>query len=208
MKPVVRSPLRDQIRQVVLDGLINGRWEPGHRVVERQLAAELGVSQAPVREALRELEMLRLIESSPNRGARVRALTEADLREIYEVRAGLEETAVRLARPPVDALRAHLARLHEAAAAGSLADQVRHGVAFHREIVNASGNDVLISVWESLGIEVWTHLSIRLFRRHAVENAADHDPLVAALEREDPDAGVLLRDHILSYAPTGVPPAS
>ncbi|MEV6035789.1 GntR family transcriptional regulator [Nonomuraea sp. NPDC052116] len=201
MKPVIRSPLRDQIRRTVLDGLIDGRWGPGDRLVERGLAAELGVSQAPVREALRELEALGLIESSPNRGARIRRFTETDLREVYEVRAGLEETAVRLRLPPVAALRVHLARLHEAAATDSLIDQVRHGVAFHREIVKAPGNDVLLSVWESLGIEVWTHLSIRLFRARAVENAADHEPLVAAFERGDPHVGVLLREHILGYSP-------
>ena len=200
VKPVVRSPLRDQIRKAVVDGLINGRLKPGDRVVERHMAAELGVSQAPVREALRELEALRLIESTPNKGARVRALTEADLREVYEVRAGLEETAVRLGRPRVEVLRTHLARLHEAAAAGSLTDQVRHGVAFHREIVEASGNHVLLSVWDSLGIEVWTHLSIRLFRMRPHENAADHEPLVEAFERDDPRVGALLRDHVLGYA--------
>ncbi|MEV0381129.1 GntR family transcriptional regulator [Nonomuraea sp. NPDC050643] len=201
MKRVTRSPLRDQIRQIVLDGLIDGRWGPGDRLVERGLAAELGVSQAPVREALRELEALRLIESSPNKGARVRELTETDLREVYEVRAGLEETAVRLGRPRTEVLRAHLARLHEAAGADSLIDQVGHSVAFHREIVQASGNDVLLSVWESLGVEVWTHLSIRLFRTRAVENAADHGPLVEAFERDDPYVGRLLREHILDYAP-------
>ncbi|MEO3871062.1 GntR family transcriptional regulator [Nonomuraea sp. B12E4] len=202
MKPVVRSPLRDQIRQVVLDGLIDGRWGPGDRVVERQLATELGVSQAPVREALRELEALRLIESAPNRGARVRKLTETDLREVYQVRAGLEETAVRLRRPPVAALRAHVAGLHAAAAADSLTDQVRHGVAFHREIVKAPGNDVLLAVWESLGVEVWTHLSIRLFRARAVENTAGHEALVAAFERDDPHVGALLREHVLDYSST------
>ncbi|RGA00805.1 GntR family transcriptional regulator [Microbispora triticiradicis] len=201
VEPVVRSPLRDQIRQAVLDGLINGRWKPGDRLVERRMAAELSVSQAPVREALRELEALRLIESVPNKGARVRRLTRSDLREVYQVRAGLEETAVRLGTPRVESLRTHLRRLHDAADAGSLHDQVRHGVAFHREIVKASGNAVLLSVWESLGIEVWTHLSIRLFRMRPHENAADHEPLVEAFERGDPEVGVLLREHVLGYAP-------
>ncbi|MFD0888643.1 FCD domain-containing protein, partial [Streptosporangium algeriense] len=101
----------------------------------------------------------------------------------------------------VEALRTHLTGLRQAAAASSVADQVHHGVAFHREIVKASGNDVLLAVWESLGIEVWTHLSIRLFRMRLCENAADHELLVAAFERGDPDAGALLRDHILGYAP-------
>ncbi|MFI7114660.1 GntR family transcriptional regulator [Nonomuraea sp. NPDC050227] len=201
VEPVVRPPLREEIRKVLLDGLISGRWEPGERIVERRLAAELQVSQAPVREALRELEALRLVESAPNRGARVRGFTLDDLREVYQVRAGLEETATRLGRPPVAALRAHVARLHAAAAAGSLDDQVSHGVAFHREIVAASGNALLVSVWESLGVEVWTHVSIRLFRMRPHENAADHEPLVEAFERDDPRAGRLLHDHVLAYAP-------
>ncbi|SDI10793.1 DNA-binding transcriptional regulator, GntR family [Sinosporangium album] len=197
----MRSPLRDQIRQVLLEGLISGRWEPGERIVERRVAAELKVSQAPVREALRELEALRLIESSPNKGARVRPLTAADLQEVYEVRAGLEETAARLGGPPIEELRAHAARLHVAAETGSLDDQVRHSVAFHREIVAASGNAVLLSVWESLSVEVWTHLSIRLFRIRPDENAADHEPLIEAFEAGDPDVGRMLREHVLGYAP-------
>lgn len=201
MESVARSPLRAEIRKVLLDGLIAGRWGPGDRIVERRLAAELQVSQAPVREALRELETLRLIESSPNKGARVRGFTPSDLREVYQVRAGLEETATRLGRPPVEALRAHVTRLDEAAAAGSLDDQVRHGVAFHREIVAASGNALLVSVWESLGVEVWTHVSIRLFRMRPYENAADHEPLLQAFERDDPRLGRLLYDHVLGYAP-------
>jgi DNA-binding GntR family transcriptional regulator len=195
----MRSPLRDQIRQTVVDGLISGRWGPGDRIVERRVAAELGVSQAPVREALRELEALRLIESSPNKGAQVRRFTQADLREVYQVRAGLEETAVRLRRPAASALRPHLHHLQQAVDAPL--DQVRHGVAFHREIMAAAGNDVLLSVWESLGIEIWTHLSIRLFRMRPHENARDHESLVEAFERDDPDAGTMLRDHVLAYAP-------
>lgn len=154
-----------------------------------------------MREALRELEALRLIESAPNKGARVRGLTRSDLREVYEVRAGLEETAVRLGRPRVGVLRTHLGRLRDAAAGGSLDDQVRHLVAFHREIVKASGNEVLLSVWESLGIEVWSHLSIRLFRMNPHENVGRHEPLVEAFERDDPEVGVLLREHVLGYAP-------
>jgi DNA-binding GntR family transcriptional regulator len=201
VEPVLRPPLRDHIRQTVLDGLIHGRWKPGDRIIERRVAAELGVSQAPVREALRELEALRLIESAPNKGARVRGLTRSDLREVYEVRAGLEETAVRLGRPRVGVLRTHLGRLRDAAAGGSLDDQVRHLVAFHREIVKASGNEVLLSVWESLGIEVWSHLSIRLFRMNLHENVGRHEPLVEAFERDDPEVGVLLREHVLGYAP-------
>lgn len=68
--PVVRS-LREQIREFIVDGIVSGRWKPGERIVERGIATELEVSQTPVREALRELEVMRLIESAPNKGVRV-----------------------------------------------------------------------------------------------------------------------------------------
>src|SRR6185295_18283513 len=96
--PVIHS-LRDQIREHILEGIVSGRWKPGERIVERRIATELQVSQTPVREALRELETLRLIESAPNKGVRVRRLTAAELRESYPVRAGLEQVAAELAAP-------------------------------------------------------------------------------------------------------------
>ena len=94
--PVVHS-LREQIREHIVEGIVSGRWKPGERIVERRIATELEVSQTPVREALRELESLRLIESAPNKGVRVRNLTAADLEESYPVRAGLEQIAAELA---------------------------------------------------------------------------------------------------------------
>ena len=95
--PALSSTLREQIREHILEGIVSGRWQPGERIVERRIAVELEVSQTPVREALRELESLRLIESAPNKGVRVRNLTAADLKESYPVRAGLEQVAAELA---------------------------------------------------------------------------------------------------------------
>ena len=99
MTPPVVHSLREQIREHIVEGIVSGRWKPGERIVERRIAVELEVSQTPVREALRELETLRLIESAPNKGVRVRRLSAADLEEIYPVRAGLEQIAAELAAP-------------------------------------------------------------------------------------------------------------
>jgi DNA-binding GntR family transcriptional regulator len=197
----MRTGLGDQVRQVLVDGITSGRWQPGERIVERRIAADLGVSQAPVREALRQLEALRLIESAPNRGARVREFTEEDFAEFFPVRAGLEETAADLAvvrmGGRVEALERHIGLL--AAATG--ADVMRHSIAFHREIVDAAGNRLLRAVWESLGIEIWTTLSVR---RHATElcgKTAEHMELAEAFRRRDPRVGRMLRDHVMKYAP-------
>lgn len=202
--PVVHS-LRDQIREHIVEGIVSGRWKPGERIVERRIAIELEVSQTPVREALRELESLRLIESAPNKGVRVRNLTAADLEESYPVRAGLEQIAAELAAGRLAAdctmLEPHVSALYEADRAGDSAGQVRHTVAFHRELVRAAGNGVLLHTWEGLGIEVFTALSIRWLGTVQKSYAEEHQDLVEAFRRRDPEIGSLVKAHVLGCAP-------
>ncbi|MGW0776185.1 GntR family transcriptional regulator [Streptomyces sp. NPDC054802] len=202
--PVVHS-LRDQIREHIVEGIVSGRWKPGERIVERRIATELEVSQTPVREALRELESLRLIESAPNKGVRVRNLTAADLEESYPVRAGLEQIAAELAAARLaadcSALSPHVTALYEADRTGDSAGQVRHTVAFHRELVRAAGNAVLLHTWEGLGIEVFTALSIRWLGTVQKSYAEEHQDLVEAFRRSDPEIGALVKAHVLGCAP-------
>ncbi|WP_329131025.1 GntR family transcriptional regulator [Streptomyces sp. NBC_01476] len=201
---VVHS-LREQIREHILEGIVSGRWQPGERIVERKVAVELQVSQTPVREALRELETLRLIESAPNKGVRVRNLTAADLKESYPVRAGLEMVAAELAAGALaadpTALEREVAALRAADAGRDDEAQVRHTVAFHHELVRAAGNAVLLHAWESLGIEVWTTLSIRWLSPARRAYAAEHQEIVDAFLRHDPDISSLIKSHVLSCAP-------
>ncbi|MDK1476760.1 GntR family transcriptional regulator [Streptomyces sp. 549] len=205
MTPPVVHSLREQIREHLVEGIVSGRWKPGERIVERRIAVELEVSQTPVREALRELETLRLIESAPNKGVRVRALSAADLEEIYPVRAGLEQIAAEAAAPrlaaDVSALEPHVRALYAADRAGDAEAQVRHTVAFHRELVRASGNSVLLHTWESLGIEVWTALSIRWLGTVQESYAEEHEALVEAFRSGDPRVAELVKDHVLGCAP-------
>jgi DNA-binding GntR family transcriptional regulator len=202
--PIVHS-LRQRIREHIVEGIVSGRWEPGERIVERRIAVELDVSQTPVREALRELETLRLIESAPNKGVRVRALTAADLEEIYPVRAGLEQIAAELAAAAlatdVSALEPEVAALRRADRLGDAEAQVGHTVAFHRAMVKASGNSVLLHTWESLGIEIWTALSIRWLGTRQRSYAEEHQDLVDAFLRRDPQIGELVKVHVLNCAP-------
>src|ERR671939_2109548 len=94
---VHRTMLRDQIKDVLMQRIVDGVYAPGERIVEIRVAEEFGVSQAPVREALRELEILRLVVSEPFRGARVRDVSPEEIAESYPVRAALEELAATLA---------------------------------------------------------------------------------------------------------------
>src|SRR5919198_6527727 len=154
---VTRVVLREQVKELILERILNGTYKPGERLVETRIAAELGTSQAPVREALRDLELLRFVESEPFRGARVREVSEEELIEIYPVRAAIEEVAAREAAKRLDGeveqLEAELEAMRTAAERGDLHEQVEHDVAFHRLIVEAAGNQVLLETWLSLAIE-------------------------------------------------------
>ena len=95
MSGISRTVLREQVKDLLLQRIASGELKPGERIVETRIAAELGTSQAPVREALRDLELLRLVESEPFKGARVRGFGNEELVEVYPVRAVLEELAAK-----------------------------------------------------------------------------------------------------------------
>jgi DNA-binding GntR family transcriptional regulator len=198
---VTRTVLREQVKEILLGRILDGAYEPGDRLVETRIAQELGTSQAPVREALRELEQLRFVESEPFRGARVRAVSERDLAEIYPVRAALEEAAARAAAVRLDGrleeLEAEFEAMCQAAEEGDFHRQVQHDAQFHRLIVEASENRTLIEVWESLGIRTRTLITALKTGLDGNELAAVHEPILEALRARDPErAGTAVRRHL------------
>ena len=121
--PISRSVLSDTVKDRLLEAILDGRYPPGSRIIETRAAREFGTSQAPVREALRDLEALGVVEIAPFRGARVRHPSRDELLEAYVVRAELEALGVRLAVPrltgdDLDQLGTYLADMRRAAAAG------------------------------------------------------------------------------------------
>jgi DNA-binding GntR family transcriptional regulator len=202
---VHRSMLCDQIKDVLVERILDGAYGPGERIVEIRVAQEFGVSQAPVREALRELELLRLVVSEPFRGARVREVRSEELAEIYPVRAALEEVAARAAATRLDGdvapLAAQIGAMREAAASADVHAFIAHDVAFHRHIVEASGNGTLEALWRSLHVDLRTTITLvkRVDDLHEV--AESHVPVLEALAARDPErAAAVLRRHIESFA--------
>src|SRR3954463_2385288 len=94
-----RRALRHDVRDGLVQSILDGRLGPGDRLIEMNIAREYGTSQGPVREALRELEILGFVRSEPNRGTYVRDPWQRGMLELYGVRGGLEEFATRLATP-------------------------------------------------------------------------------------------------------------
>lgn len=199
----MRAPrllLREHVKEVILERILRGEYAPGERLVETRLAREFETSQVPVREALRDLEMLRFVESEPFRGARVREVTQEELLEIFPVRSALEEVAAREAAVRLDgdvrALEREFRAMVGAAGAGDLHSQVAHDVAFHRIIVEACGNSILRDVWLSLRIEARTTITALRTGIDLDQAAAIHEPILEALRARDPDAAArAMRNH-------------
>ena len=97
-KPIEKRPLyREEIGNAIRDAIASGDLKPGDRIVETQWAKDLGVSQSPVREAIRELEMMGLVENIPYQGSIVRKITVQDLKDAYRVRMYLEVLGIQSA---------------------------------------------------------------------------------------------------------------
>jgi DNA-binding GntR family transcriptional regulator len=204
-RPLPRLTLGRQIRDGLVRRIVSGQLEPGSRLVETKIAEEYGTSQAPVREALRELEAIGMVETKPRRGTFVRHFIHQTLRESYVVRAALEETATRLAIPagtlPFDALREDVMAMRRAAEHGDAQATGAASVSFHRHVIDAAGNDLLKHAWESLQIEARTAVTLLAVEPDLHEVADEHDKLLAVLGSGDLEAACqLTRDHQWHYA--------
>jgi DNA-binding GntR family transcriptional regulator len=198
---IARDSTRQQIKQVLLDRIVEGEYEPGRRLVELQIAREFRTSQAPVREALRELEALRLVACEPYRGTYVRAITEQELRETYQVRATLEELGGRLAAPRlkgnVGDLEVLIAQISKCAKVNDLKGYVQHDIDFHRKIIEASGNAVLLRAWDGLILETRVRMALSHQNDNLNKFASEHGPIVDALRAGDTErSATLMRNHI------------
>lgn len=163
--PVKRTCMRDVIRDTLVTRILDGHYAPGTQLKELALAREFNVSQAPIREALRELEGSGLVASERYRGTRVRGADVEELRQSYEVRETLEIRAVELAVPMSDAalarMQQQLATMYAAIAEDDVERYIDHAVALHRGIVEASGNRVFVTVWDSLHFDIRGRIVLR-----------------------------------------------
>ena len=197
-----RFNLREQIKDVILDGIISGRRPPGSRLVETQIARELGVSQASVREALRDLEQIGCVAHEPFRGCSVRAFSAPELLEAFPVRIALEALAARLAAEritdeEVERLRRLLDSMRRAARRGDAHEQSLSNAAFHATIVHAARNSTLEHQWQLLEPFSRTYITVSRPSLDLVDLSERHVPILQALERRDPDgAARAMEDHL------------
>lgn len=203
---LLRSVLRDQVKDRVLQDIIEGRYPPGTRLIETRIARELHVSQAPVREALRDLESVGLVESVAFRGARVRQPRPEELLEAFPVRAALESLAASLAAARVqpgelNQMEETIRRMERAAEEGDEHAQSLANAEFHALVVQASGNATLRRQWALLEPFARTYLTSARSGIDLMVLARRHRKILDPLRRGDAEtAGSAMRDHLLEAA--------
>ncbi|GIJ36248.1 GntR family transcriptional regulator [Micromonospora sediminimaris] len=205
MSDVAASPAEGELESVSLVELavsrltreiLSGRSDPGERLVEEQLTRRLGISRAPLREALRLLAQRGLVEHVPRRGVRVATLSDRDVRELYELRDVLERFAVRSAIPvsresDLAGLRAALDQMSEATRNGDRLAVAESHRAFHVALVALAGNRQLSSVYDSILVKLQLYMAINLRREAEVAQPHDgvhrHERLFEAVAAGDPE---------------------
>ncbi|GIH80836.1 GntR family transcriptional regulator [Planobispora longispora] len=191
----------DDLRDLIL----RGRYAPGARLGEVELAETLGVSRTPVREALRRLQAEGLVEVVANRGARVAEHPAGDLETVFELRARIEGLAARQAAAVAtaeDADRLHgiAVALREHAERHDLDAVYRLNADFHQGLVRLGGSAVLA---QSLSALIHSPVLLRTygsFDAEAMRRSADHHiEIAAAVRAGDPDwAEAVMRAHLFS----------
>lgn len=197
-----KETLRKRIRNYIQHQIASGRFQAGDRIVETQLARELNVSQAPVREAILELAAMGLLEERPYSGSFVRKLTAEDVEDIYNTRAFLDEYAARQAARNITEqqlveMEALLQRMDEAEDYQALAEM---DMEFHAMVVDAAGSPALKRTWENLRLVEWTELSAAVTQNTLEELAKQHWRLFQLLKQHaDHAAGAYMFIHIKNF---------
>lgn len=155
LKPANDIPLGRLIREDVLSSILRGELRPGQRITEPAIAARLGVSRVPVREALRELESAGLVESRKHTGVFVRQLSDAETADLYELRSVLDAFGgKRAAEAPtpdlIKILKLLLSEMDAAAAISDISAYYNANLRFHWAIVEASGNAQVIEAYRGI----------------------------------------------------------
>ena len=197
-KETLRANIKDYIQKQIAAGV----YRPGDRIVETQLAKELNVSQAPVREAILEMVALGLLEERPYSGHFVRALGPEEIEDIYQIRAVVEEYAARRAadRATAEQLAEMKRLLQEMDANRDLDRFVHQDMEFHALVMDAAGSAALKRAWTTLRMAEWTYIAAAITKTSLAEMIQQHWTIFHYLEsRQAHSAGAYMFLHITGF---------
>jgi DNA-binding GntR family transcriptional regulator len=198
LRPLDAKNLSDHIEERLRAAMLNGIFRPGEQLVESRIADQLGVSRAPVREALSALEREGVVNHVPRQGYFVVDFTQKDIEEIYSLRLVLEIEALRRAmnRLTEEDLVEMQRILDELGQATRVLDEpdriVELDVLFHEFICRKADHSRLFSAWHNMNAQ--TQLFIRLTSRthynHPEEPKKFHQRILDAIRDQDPERAV------------------
>jgi len=185
--------------------LFSGRYRPGQSLHLDQIAAEHGMDHDAVLLTFAEFQTLGMVTLAGNFSATVRPPNPKEMKEAYEVRAAIEEIAGRTAaaflKGKTADLRNELEAMRAAVRHGNLDACVEHDVNFHRHILEASQNGVLVRVWNTLAFDLRIRAVIGRISESMREVVESHQPIVDALDKgRGREAGLLLRNHVETFS--------
>lgn len=171
-------PLRDVVFNTLRRAILTGELKPGERLMEIHLANRLGVSRTPIREAIRKLELEGLVTMIPRRGAEVAQITEKSLQDVLEVRRALDALCAELACDRITAeektaFKKACDSFEEATRKGDIVEIAAADVALHDIIVQATGNQRLISLINNLSEQMYR------YRFEYIKDESGHENLVS-----------------------------
>ena len=188
------QPLRDMVFDVLMNAIMMGQLSPGERLLEVQLAEEMGVSRTPVREAIRRLELEGFVVMVPRKGAYVAGLSVNDVESVYEIRTALETLAVRLAAQRMEAedyqyLEELSAKMRETWQGGNVENWIDLDAKFHEALYKFSRNERLVQLMSNVMEQISRYRIISLANMQVRHNSlAEHEELIEALRNRDSEA--------------------
>lgn len=203
-QPALSRTVSEQVHAFIQRALLSGQLNPGDRLAEGELAAALGISRTPIREALRQLESDGLVVVLPHRGTFVRTLNARRGRQLYEARLLLEPPAARAAAARItdqqlEALKPLLDSALNDANTGDMGGASVDNEAFHVAVFKVADNDVLFELWTRVWAE-WQLFRVCAWRNRpqrpravAVEHTSLYDALAA---RDEDQAAAVMTDHL------------
>lgn len=186
------GPRGQQVIEILRTAIISGRFEPGDRLIESALSAQLGTSRGPVREALRQLENEGLVMSFPYRGAVVVGVSDEEVHEVLiPIRLTLErysfaQALEKLTEDDFAELGKQIWLLEQAGKANDLLKLAEADLGFHEIVITASGQLHTVQIWRT----IWPRIRAYFYRyesfRSFEQTVEEHRVLLAALQTRDP----------------------
>lgn len=197
------KPLREVVTETLRDAIVSGVLKPGERLMEIQLAEELGVSRTPVRESIRKLELEGFVVMVPRRGTYVADLSIKDINEVYEIRTVLDVLAAglaaeRITEDELEELERLLVQIGEYVDENNVEKLIEYDSQFHDVLYRASRNDRLVGIINNLREQFTRFRSISMKYPGRMKNTVEeHTRLVEAIAQRNPElAQQIAREHM------------